>query len=372
MLLKRFLSCGSIPNHRYFCTAISDIKDSVIIQRTTYKTDDWTNIKPRFQPFIGVNLYQQKNHPLRLTHEQIEIFFRNWFKKNSNVELSVLKGTDPVEKNTLTNQNPDAFYINRESVLRTNSYNREIKLLESGLDNFLLIADLYRRCEMDSKHFPVFHRVNIVRTMNCEELTSELKQHLENEQKSTLLELLKQLSGIDLNYRWVDTNWNFTNPSWVLEINHQNEWHRVCGTGLIRSDVFEAAERSKIAGWEMGIGLERLTMFLFNIFDIRLFWNADKAYLSQFAPKVIKSQITKSNSKEDKSVTILKTDDAIDRKEFVQKTDKLQMQISYILPDDIELESFPLDELCNFIKDQIGGVVDKVTNILLKNLAVIH
>jgi phenylalanyl-tRNA synthetase alpha chain len=36
-------------------------------------------------------------------------------------------------------------------------------------------------------------------------------------------------------------------------------------------------------GWAFGCGLERLSMVLFDIPDIRLFWSEDERFLSQFA-----------------------------------------------------------------------------------------
>lgn len=367
MLFKQVLNSGINQNRRWFCVAIEKISDSFEIQQTKYKIDDWTDIKPRFRPFVGIHLYQQKYHPLRLVQEQIGEFFNNWFQKNvpNEQNFKIIRGTDPVETNTSSEKVPNAFYINRNFKLRTDLLNRELNYLKCGLNNFVLVADLYRRCEMDGKHFPVFHRVNIVRTMECDKITSEAKQHFENEQKTVLIEMIQNLFGNDIKYRWINTNWANIDPSWALEIYHHDEWQRLCGTGHIRSDFFAKAERNNVAGWEIGIGLDRLTMALYNIFDIRIFWNNDRKYWAHLAEKNKaldkKETKNKDNQQADNrsKVSKLAAENPIQLNVPKQKI-KIDKYISYILPENIELESFPMDDLCKFIQDGIGGIAEKV------------
>ena len=33
------------------------------------------------------------------------------------------------------------------------------ELISMGLDNFLVVGDVYRRDEIDSSHYPIFHQV---------------------------------------------------------------------------------------------------------------------------------------------------------------------------------------------------------------------
>ena len=38
--------------------------------------------------------------------------------------------------------------------------------MASGLDNFLVVGDCYRRDEIDASHYPVFHQVEAVRLLD--------------------------------------------------------------------------------------------------------------------------------------------------------------------------------------------------------------
>lgn len=363
MMIKAILNKTVRSNLRFFCTSANSSPKSLLIQQTTYETDDWTNIQPRFHPFIGVNLYQKKNHPLRFVQESIGEFFQNWFRENvnPNIKLPIYRGTDPIEPNTKNDPDSNTFYINRGLVLRTDVINREMKLLKNGLNEFLFVADLYRKCEMDAKHFPVFHRVNVVRLTECETLTSELSKYLEHEQKTVLMQMFNCLFHIDLKFRWVNANWKLTDPSWVLEIYHHDEWHRLSGTGMIHNEIFQKTERNGVAGWEIGIGLEHLAMALFNIFDIRMLWSSDNTNLGRFVPKPNISENTKTKINEGKMKKPKSNATGTNQSPASAKIQNYDFRISYILPQNIDLESFPMDKLCEFLRKHIGDASEKVS-----------
>lgn len=370
MLIKGILNNTIRSNLRLFCTSSNPSPQTLLIQQTTYETDDWTNIRRHFHPFVGANLYHKRNHPLRFVQENIGKFFQNWFRENvnPNIELPIYRGTDPIESNTKNNPEPNTFYINRGLMLRTDVINRELNLLKKGLNEFLIVADLYRKCQMDAKHFPVFHRVNVVRLTECETLTSELSQHLENEQKTVLMQMLNHLFGIDLKFRWVNADWKLTEPSWALEVYHHNEWIRLGGTGMIRNEIFEKSERNGVAGWEIGIGLEHLTMALNNIFDIRMLWITDKAYLSQFVPQPKISENAQTKINEGKIKTTKSTGTTSHGGLESAKSENYDYRISYILPQNIVLESFPMDKLCEFLRKHIGDAAEKVSPTLFDTI----
>lgn len=367
-----------VKNVRCYSTSENVKQTKLLIQKTTYGTDDWTNISSRFEPFVGANLYQKRSHPLRLTQEEIVDFFRQWFGQNvSDSDFAVFKNLDPIEQNTSTEKDPNAFYVNQNLVLRTHAINREMRYLKSGMNNFAMVLDLYRRCEMDAKHFPAFHRVNIIRTMDCEKLLrrsdrkdaqqAQIAQHLEEEWKAALVELVKHLIGTDVKYRWTEfSNMASAEPASMFELWHQDEWYRISGGGLIRNNILEQSDRPNTAGWEIAIGLDRLAMVLYNIFDIRVLWNAKQSFLKQFEPQNVKSLTALPSEDNSKAKSIAnpeggKTRPTLQKQPtIVPKKTKCAMNISYILPKTVDLETFPVDAFCSYIKNNTENAAEQV------------
>lgn len=369
-----------VQSARCYSSSVKPIKETLLIQRTTYKTDDWTNITSRFEPFVGANLYARRNHPLKLTHEEVTTFFKKWFNENinNNAELPVYKNLDPIEPNTSTEKVPNTFYVNKDLMLRSHAINREVKYLKSGVDNFMLICDLYRQCQMDELHFPAFHRINVFRTINCEKLLRRSKQketqlaqtasHLKEEYQTVLIEMVKHFLGTDAKYRWTDMKSNSTDPSWMFEIYHHDSWHRLSSGGLIKNEIFERSERANTVGWEIGIGLDRLAMILFNIFDIRLLWNKDPAFLNRFKPQRIsenlQAKLEKAPNADAKSKGIIEKTAKEVPLPIQKKKTKCEKHISFILPENLDPEKFPSEQLCKFILQNTDNAAKKVNSLV--------
>jgi phenylalanyl-tRNA synthetase alpha chain len=104
---------------------------------------------------------------------------------------------------------------------------------------------------------------------------------VEDDLKNGLEGMARELFG-DVEMRWVDAYFPFTEPSFELEIYFNNEWLEVLGCGVVHKDIVKAVGRGDQPGWAFGLGLERLAMVLFSIPDIRLFWTQDERFHSQF------------------------------------------------------------------------------------------
>lgn len=111
----------------------------------------------------------------------------------------------------------------------------------------------------------------------------EVKILVERDLKNVLENLAKHIFG-DVEMRWNDDYFPFTDPSFELEVFYNNEWLEVLGSGVILDGVLKNAHRdpTQQIGWAFGLGLERWAMKLFEIDDIRLFWSTDSRFMNQF------------------------------------------------------------------------------------------
>nr|XP_033790655.1 phenylalanine--tRNA ligase, mitochondrial isoform X3 [Geotrypetes seraphini] len=332
--------------------------NSVQLLGRHYPRDDYTNVKDTILSKVEKNLHNQKYHPLWLIKERIKDHFYKQYVRCSRTPLfSVYDNLCPV---VTTQQNfdrllipvdhpsrkkGDNYYLNQTHMLRAHTSAHQWDLIHSGLDAFLAVGDVYRRDNIDSSHYFVFHQMEGVRLFSVHELfgdaqieenyqlfeqshrtahkqeshTMEAVKLVEFNLKQTLTKLISHLFGERVKIRWVDCYFPFTHPSFEMEIKFQEEWMEVLGCGVMEQQLVNSASQnvcigsgsSTIArftagptngsgtsprtlqitlpagahdkiGWAFGLGLERLAMILYEIPDIRLFWSEDERFLKQF------------------------------------------------------------------------------------------
>jgi phenylalanyl-tRNA synthetase alpha chain len=264
------------------------------------------NIKEK----IGKNLHLQEGHPLNLIKQKIEGYFANTFDSSGFDCFRFFDSFDPcvstkanfddllIPEGHPSRAPTDTFYPNPGTVLRTHTSAHQTQLLKEGKRYFLVTGDVYRKDTVDATHYPVFHQVEGVwvppddfwpKTQTWQQCDTNLaaQKHLQ----STLEGLAHHLFG-DIECRWSDDYFPFTDPSWELEILFNGEWLEVLGCGLIQNQILTNCGMGKATGWAFGLGLERLAMILYKISDIRLFWSEDARFLDQFKDKSPEDEIT--------------------------------------------------------------------------------
>ncbi|XP_011866566.1 PREDICTED: probable phenylalanine--tRNA ligase, mitochondrial [Vollenhovia emeryi] len=287
-----------------------------------YTTDDWTNITPNIIAKLGRNLHVQQHHPLSLLRQRVVNYFYGRFRGTSGTPsfsihdnicpvVTVQQNFDSllVPKDHPSRRKTDCYFVNQDTLLRAHTTAHQAELISMGLNNFLVVGDVYRRDEIDRTHYPVFHQVDAVRLCTSREVfhsvddseSLQLFEHrgtesaekqachsleavkvMEQELKSTLTSLAQAIFGEDVQCRWVDQYFPFTHPSWELEILHNDTWLEILGCGIMRQEILQKSGAVDRIGWAFGLGLERLAMHLYNIPDIRLFWSNDAGFLNQF------------------------------------------------------------------------------------------
>ena len=96
----------------------------------------------------------------------------------------------------------------------------------------------FRRDEIDSSQYPVFHQMEGVLVFEDGEVKSdeEVQQHL----KDTLGGMVAHLFQTT-EMRWIDAYFSFTDPSLELEVYFKDDWLEVLGSGVIQPRVLKNA-----------------------------------------------------------------------------------------------------------------------------------
>ena len=183
----------------------------------------------------------------------------------------------------------DTYFINSDRILRTQTTtmwfyylnDSQIKTIleQQGHIGALCYGKVYRKDEIDSTHFPVFHQIDGLYIVKKENEKIVLKT-LQN----VLSSMIKSIFGSNIKFRFLDDSFPFTDPSTQVEIRYANEWLEVLGGGLVHKNVLKnlGLDPNIYNGWAFGFGLERLAMIKNNIPDIRVFWSSDPRIKKQF------------------------------------------------------------------------------------------
>jgi phenylalanyl-tRNA synthetase alpha chain len=268
------------------------------------------NITPHIASLVGRDLHLRPSHPIGIIRSKIQEYFASLSTSSGTTgddgtTYKIFDAEDPIVTSQqcfddllIPPDHPgrapsDTYYVTDTRLLRTHTSAHQSQHLRSGVDAFLCCGDVYRRDEIDATHYPAFHQMEGVKLMSTEAMASatgltdeEWLQSpecrlIEADLKATLEGLMDHLFG-PTKKRWNEDFFPFTQPSFELEIYHNDEWMEVLGCGVIHEQVLDLSNRSDRRGWAFGLGLERLAMILFKIPDIRLFWTEDERFHRQF------------------------------------------------------------------------------------------
>ena len=261
------------------------------------------NVTDSIRAKVGANLHLRPDHPLGQLKATIQRYFEsgagaqgvatkfNTFDNMSPVVTTRQNFDDLlIPEDHVSRRVTDTYYLDDTRLLRCHMTAHQAELIRDGQKAWLMIGDVYRRDEVDATHYPVFHQVDGVRVWAPDELPRDvaaggqeaITAFVVADLKAALEGMIKSVFG-DVQLRWVDAYFPFTDPSLELEIFWEGRWLEVLGCGAVRRTILANCGRPDGVGWAFGMGLERLAMVLYGIPDIRLFWSADPRFISQFA-----------------------------------------------------------------------------------------
>ncbi len=180
----------------------------------------------------------------------------------------------------------DTYYVDDRHVLRThdtvmwyyylNHPTIKSRITKGEILGVICYGKVYRKDEIDRKHMNIFHQ------MGGLYLAPDGKQTVTPaDLKHTLSEIAQAIFGDDINFRFYDHQFPYTDPSFEMEANIRGQWIEMLGSGLPRKSVLSNFGLTGYNGWAFGFGLERLAIASMNLPDIRLLWSLDERVKKQ-------------------------------------------------------------------------------------------
>ena len=234
-------------------------------------------------------------HPVTRTLERIEELFRS-------VGFEVADGPEIEDDfhnftalNTPENHPArsmhDTFYIEHAPglLLRTHTSPIQVRYMQAHRPPLKVIAPgrVYR-VDSDATHSPMFHQVE---GLWVDEAVSFA------DLKGVLTDFLRRFfEKDDLRVRFRPSFFPFTEPSAEVDMGcvfcdgagcrvcSHTGWLEIAGSGMVHPNVLRhvGIDPERHVGFAFGMGPDRLTMLRYGVNDLRLFFDGDLRFLSQF------------------------------------------------------------------------------------------
>lgn len=265
---------------------INEINEEIINKKLESETIDVT--------LPGKKFRSGSMHPLRQITNQIEDFFIGLgytVEEGPEIELDLYN----FEMLNLPKGHParemqDSFYIDESTLLRTHTSPVQVRTLIKAKGKPVKIicpGKVYRRDNDDATHSHQF--------MQIEGLVVD-KDITLADLKGTLTMLCKKMFGENLEIRFRPSFFPFTEPSVEVDVTcfkcqgkgcglcKGSGWIEVLGAGMVHPNVLKMAgyDPNVYQGFAFGLGIERFTMLINSIDDIRHFYTNDPRFLKQF------------------------------------------------------------------------------------------
>ena len=274
---------------------INELKDFILGKLDESKTQFGDTQKRDLMDLTlpGRMLPAGKKHPLTQTLDEIKRFFLNLgftIADGPEVETDYYNFEAlNLPKNHPARNMQDTLYVTDEILLRTQTSPVQIRTMEQQKPPIRMIAPgrVYRRDTPDASHSPFFHQVEGL----CVDKGVSFR-----DLKAVIEEFAHYLFGKDINVRFRPSFFPFTEPSLEYDFNcifcrgkgckvcKQTGWVEIAGAGMVDPNVFKAVgyDPEVYTGYAFGMGVDRITMLRYQIDDIRLFFENDMRFLSQF------------------------------------------------------------------------------------------
>lgn len=241
----------------------------------------------------GLAVRPGRLHPITLIRQRIEdIFVSMGYSVEDGPEIETnYYNFDAlnIPSGHPARESQDTFYVSDELALRSQTSTVQIRTMERRKPPLRIIAPgrVFRRDTPDPTHNPMFFQV--------EGLTIDKSISLAD-LKGTLSEFVHRMFGPELKIRFRASYFPFVEPGAETDfqcfachgsgcrICKQTGWIELGGSGIVHRRVLEMAgvDPEEWSGFAFGLGIDRMAALMYGIDDIRLLYDNDVRFLSQF------------------------------------------------------------------------------------------
>lgn len=253
--------------------------------------------QPNDMSLPGMDFPVGSRHPINLVREEmVDIFKRIGFVVEEGPEVEddwhnfTALGT-PEDHPARDMQ--DTFYLeDGKNLLRTHTSAGQVRVMEKQKPPIRIITPgrVFRNETISARAHCTFHQIEGL-YVDKNVTFADLKQ--------TLYYFAKEFFG-KTEIRLRPSYFPFTEPSaevdvyWGLnnEVDYRitkgTGWLEIAGCGMVDPQVFEhcGIDAEEYTGFAFGMGIERIAMLKYGIGDIRLFFENDMRFLSQFKGQI--------------------------------------------------------------------------------------
>ncbi len=189
----------------------------------------------------------------------------------------------------------DTFFIekNPDIALRTHTSSVQVRVMENQKPPIRTISPgrVFRNEAISARAHCIFHQVE---GLYIDEQVSFA------DMKQTLLYFAREMFGEETQIRLRPSFFPFTEPSAEMDVScnicggpgcpicKYSGWIEVMGCGMVDPNVLDncGIDSSKYSGFAFGMGIERIAMNIFQIKDLRMFFENDIRFLRQFSSAI--------------------------------------------------------------------------------------
>lgn len=183
----------------------------------------------------------------------------------------------------------DTFYITKDHLLRSQTSNIQLRVMESHKPPIRIIAPgtVYRNETISARSHVFFHQVEGVYIDQGVSFADLLE---------TMREFWSKLFKTSIETRFRPSFFPFVEPGLEVDLKctscggvgcrlcKQTGWLEVAGAGMVHPEVLKngGIDPEIYSGYAWGLGIERLAMLRYGVKDIRMFAENDLRFLEQF------------------------------------------------------------------------------------------